>query len=432
MTANQRDPNAEGHEKCATASPSNSGLQPEILPYWRLSGFYLFYFASLGALIPYWGLYLKSLGFGPEAIGGLMAVLLATKVVAPNVWGWMADRRGQRLGIVRTAALFSALAFAGVYLNSAFWWLAAVMAVFSFFWNAALPQFEVITLNHLGEHVHRYTRIRLWGSIGFILAVLLLGRLLDVYDVAVVPHWVLAFMAGIWVAAVLVRERPREASRREHQPLRRVLRHRRVLALLAACFLMQATHGPFYAFYSIYLEGHGYSRGLIGQLWALGVVAEVVLFVFMHRLVERFSLRNLFLSSFVLTGLRWVLVALFPESLAIQAFAQLLHAASFGVYHAVAILLIHRFFVGPHQGRGQALYSSMSFGAGGGVGTFASGFLWVSAGSQTTYLVAAAVSVLGLIVAWRWIDTDTDNQDPGYETTTGQPAIQHGARTRRV
>ena len=105
------------------------------MPYWRLSSFYLFYFASLGALLPYWALYLDSLGFAPAAIGELMAALMATKIVAPNLWGWIADHTGRHMPVVRLASLVSMIAFAGVFLGDSYPWLMLVMLVFSFFWN---------------------------------------------------------------------------------------------------------------------------------------------------------------------------------------------------------------------------------------------------------------------------------------------------------
>ena len=123
--------------------------------YWRLSGFYFFYFASLGALIPYWGLYLKSLGFGVVEIGELVAIIMATKIIAPNIWGWIADHTGRRMRIVRIACLLATLSFAGVFIGHGYWLLVLVMSLFSFFWNAALPQFEATTLNHLGTETHR-------------------------------------------------------------------------------------------------------------------------------------------------------------------------------------------------------------------------------------------------------------------------------------
>ena len=376
---------------------------PTSVPYWRLSGFYLFYFATLGALVPYWGLYLKSLGFSAAAIGELMAVIMATKVVAPNVWAWIADHRGQRMAIVRLASLLGAAAFAGVYLGHGYWSLVFVMFVFSFFWNAALPQFEATTLTHLGEKHHRYTSIRIWGSIGFILTAAGLGPFLDAHGAGILPHVLLALMAGIWLMSMLVPERAAGHRSLGHEPLWQVLKRPPVLALLAGCFLLQMSHGPYYAFYSIYLEDHGYSRGLIGGLWALGVIAEVALYLFMHRLIPRFGLRYLFLLSLWFTTFRWMLIALFPQEVFLLAFAQILHLATFGIYHAVAIQLFHLYFTGRNQGRGQALYSSISFGAGGAVGSLLSGYAWGSIGPSFTYLGAAVVSAVALGIVWRWL-----------------------------
>ena len=135
--------------------------QQPVVPYWRLSGFYLFYFASLGALIPYWSLYLKDLDFSARDIGTLMAIVMATKIISPNVWGWIADHTGKSMFIVRIGCLLATLCFAGVFFGNHFWWLVLVMVAFSFFWNAALPQLEATTFNHLGEHSHRYSGIRL-------------------------------------------------------------------------------------------------------------------------------------------------------------------------------------------------------------------------------------------------------------------------------
>ena len=373
------------------------------MPYWRLSGFYLFYFAALGALLPYWGLYLKSIGFDATAIGSLFAIIMGTKIVAPNVWGWIADHTGHRMLIIRLASLFSVFAFAGVFLFHGFWWLALIMSVFSFFWNASLPQFEAATMSHLGEGSHRYSSIRLWGSIGFILSVASLGPVLEHYGTGLLPAVLLVLLTGIWVASLMVPERAAGHLALDHEPLRNILRRPVVAALLVVCFLMQASHGPYYTFYSIYLDEHHYSRTAIGQLWALGVIAEIGVFILMYRLMPRFGIRRLLLASLALTTLRWLLIAWFVEEVSIMILAQILHAASFGIYHAVVISLIHRFFTGRHQGRGQALYSSLSFGAGGAVGSLYSGYTWVSAGPALTYSLAALLSAIAFLVAWRTI-----------------------------
>lgn len=375
--------------------------------YLRHSAFYFFYFAALGALLPYWGIYLQERGFGAAEIGELIAVMMATKVVAPVLWGWAADVSERRMAIVRVALLMAMIAFCGVFLGGGYWWLVLVMAVFSFFWNAALPQFEAVTMSRLGDDVHRYSSIRMWGSIGFVITVACLGPVLDRYGASPLPFMLFTLYAVIWLSSLFV---PTETAAR-HAPTRpdgddrlslwSVLKQGRVAALLAVCFLMQLSHGPYYSFFSIHLDSHGYPRWLIGQLWALGVVAEIAVFLVMHRLHPRFGARCLLLVSLALTTVRWVLIALFAAQPGVIVFAQLLHAASFGVYHAIAIGLIHASFQGRHQGRGQALYSSISFGAGGAIGSLYAGYLWDSAGASPTFLLAALASAAAFAIALR-------------------------------
>lgn len=381
--------------------------QPRAVPYWRLSGFYLFYFATLGALIPYWSLYLKSLGYSAGDIGTLMALVMATKIISPNVWGWIADHTGQRMRIVRIGSFLAALCFVGVFFGDGYGWLVLVMLAFSFFWNAALPQMEATTFNHLGGESHRYSGIRLWGSIGFIVSVAALGQVLEVKGAGILPMVLMVLFVGIWLSSLVVPEQTAGHLPLDHEPLLRVLKRPEVAALLVVCFLMQASHGPYYTFYTLYMEDHGYARSLIGALWALGVIAEVVIFLVMHRWVPRFGLRNLLLISLILAALRWGLIGSFPETLAVMIFAQTLHAASFGIYHAVAIQYIHRYFTGRHQGKGQALYSSLSFGAGGAVGSFFSGLGWESLGAADIYFVAVGVALLATAVAWVWIPPES-------------------------
>jgi PPP family 3-phenylpropionic acid transporter len=371
--------------------------------YWRLSGFYFFYFASLGALIPYWGLYLKSQGFSAVEIGELVAIIMATKIIAPNIWGWIADHTGRRMMIIRVASLLAAVAFSAVFFVQGYWWLALVMTVFSFFWNAALPQFEATTLNHLGNETHRYSSIRLWGSIGFIVAVAGLGVLFDFTGTGLLPSILVLLFVAIWFSSLAVPEQAAEHQVMGHEPILNVLKQPAVIALLLVCFLIQASHGPYYTFYSLYLADHGYSESAIGQLWALGVVAEIGVFLRMHRWLPRFGARHLLLAATVLTAVRWLLLARFVDQVVIMVFVQTLHAASFGVYHAVAIHLVHRLFVGRHQGRGQALYSSLSFGAGGALGSLLAGYIWEGFGAQWMYAGAGLTALLAGVVAWRGI-----------------------------
>ncbi|MBV0931930.1 MFS transporter [Marinobacterium weihaiense] len=374
------------------------------MPYIRLSGFYLFYFALLGTLLPYWSLYLQSLGFSAVTIGWLMGILHVSRVLAPNLWGWLADITGRRLRIIRLGALASWLCFALIFWQQGAVGIALVMAAFSFFWNAVLPQFEVVTLGHLGENRRQYSRIRLWGSVGFILAVVLVGPLLDMMSVALVPFVVFIIMILIWLSTLLIPAGPLVSAEAAAsvERLAPVLKQPQVLVFFLVCFLVQLGHGPYYTFYSVLLEGLGYSRGEIGLLWALGVVAEVLLFAVMPRLLGRFSLRIILLISLVLCVVRWGLTAGMPEQLGWMLLAQTLHAATFGSLHAVGIALVQHYFTPNTQGRGQALFSSLGFGAGGALGAVAAGQLWSSMGVMT-FALASLVSVLAFVLALIWI-----------------------------
>jgi PPP family 3-phenylpropionic acid transporter len=372
------------------------------MPYWRLSGFYFFYFASLGALIPYWSLYLKSLNFNAAAIGTMMAIIMGTKIISPNIWGWIADHTGKRMAIVRTGCILSLIAFAGVFISQQYWWLVAVMLLFSFFWNATLPQFEATTFTHLGKHTHRYSSIRLWGSVGFIVAVWLIGQFLDGSQITYLPMILMGLFIAIWGSSLAVPEDAAGHLHLNHEPLRKILRRPEVLGLLSICFLMQLGHGPYYTFYSIYMQDHGYSLSTIGFLWALGVFAEVLIFMSMPKLVPRFGLKRLLIVSLLLASCRWLIIAMVPMNMPLMVVAQLLHAATFGVYHAVAIQLIHTYFTG-HQGKGQALYSSVSFGAGGAAGSLYSGYTWDTFGTTVTFVIASLVSLLAAYIAYKKI-----------------------------
>ncbi|WP_290651917.1 MFS transporter, partial [Aquisalimonas sp.] len=332
-------------------------------------------------------------------IGQLIAILHATKIVAPNVWGLIADRTGRRMAVVRFGAVAALVSFAGVLLGSGFWWIAVVMGLFSFFWNAALPQFEANTMNHLGHADHRYSRIRLWGSVGFIVSVVVIGEVIDRVGVQVLPWLLLVLFAGLWVASQLAPESRQSVHHHASDPILSVLLRPDVIGFFLACFLLKASHGPYYAFFSIYLEEIGYTSSMIGVLWAVGVVAEIGLFLVMHWLLPRFGARLLMTVAMLLSALRWVLIAALPEALVVLLFAQSLHAASFGVYHAVGIAIVNRYFVGSNQGRGQALYSSITFGAGVALGSLVSGLLWETVGGSGTYYLAALAAGLAAVVA---------------------------------
>ncbi|WP_439899216.1 MFS transporter [Pseudomonas gingeri] len=369
------------------------------LPYWRLSGFYLFYFALLGATAPFLALYFHHLGFAPARIGELVAIPMLMRCVAPNIWGWLGDYTGRRLVIVRFGAVCTLLAFSLIFFDKSYAWLALVMALHAFFWHAVLPQFEVITLAHLQGQAARYSQIRLWGSIGFILAVVALGRLFEWLSLDIYPVAIVVIMSGIVLSSVWVpNAQPlSQANRPAGEGFLRQLRSPGVLAFYGCVALMQMSHGPYYTFLTLHLESLGYSRGLIGLLWALGVVAEVLMFLAMSRILTRFSVRRVLLVSFLLAALRWLLLGSFAEHLWVLLFAQLLHAATFGSFHASAIHFVQRSFGARQQGQGQALYAALS-GTGGALGALYAGYSWNALGPTLTFSIASLAALAAAII----------------------------------
>jgi len=380
---------------------------PAMLPYWRLSGYYFFYFAFIGAFAPYFTLYLQSLSFSAADIAILMSLMQVMRVVAPNLWGWLADRLGRRMPIVRFSAAASLAGFAVFFQTTSFSGVFAGMAVMAFFWSAALPLMESLTFNHLHGDTTRYGNIRLWGSVGFIVAVLGIGYALTLLAVEHLLWMTALILAGIVAFSAVVPEAGRPAHHHEAPGLMAVLRRREVQAVLGACFFMSAAHGALYVFYSIYLVDAGYSKAVVGWMWTLGVVAEIAVFMIMPRLSQRYSLRAILLVSYLAAVVRFVVIGWGVESFALLLFAQLLHGLTFGSYHAASIAAITQWFPGRLQARGQALYGSISFGAGGMLGGLLSGYTWETIGPGWTYTFGALFALIGAwIIAQWWFKTD--------------------------
>lgn len=386
---------------------------PSTVPYWRLSGFYFFYFAFVGAMAPYWGLYLKSLDFTALQIGILMSLLQVMRIFSPNLWGWMADHYGKRVFIVQLAVFASFLSYIGVFFGSSFVWLFTVMSLMSFFWSASLPLVEATTLSHLGDSTAKYGRIRLWGSIGFIFSVVGLGILLDHLPIRALLWAVLGMVSGLVLFSRRIPEAEVMPHDSDHLPVWHIIRQPAVLSFIGGGFLMAAAHGPYYTFFSIYLVDQGYTKTVVGWLWALGVICEIGVFLWMPRLLVRFSLRRMLLFSFAVAFVRFLIIAWLVRWPTAIVLAQIMHAATFGVFHATSVALIHQFFRGKHQARGQGIYNSVAFGAGGTLGGLYSGYVWEHAGATFTFTVAAFAALAGLLLLFLGLKVSEGGREAG-------------------
>jgi len=266
--------------------------------------------------------------------------------------------------------------------------------------SGTLPLVEATTMSVLAGRTERYGPIRMWGSVGFIIAVLGTGALLDVLPVASLLLIIVGLAAAAAGSAWLVPESA--VATREVTPAQVRWMRPEVVVFFAACFAMTVAHGALYAFYSLYLVSAGYSKTMVGLLWTLGVVAEIVLFRYLPALYARASLSAILCGACLCAAVRFIAIGWGVGSLVVLVLAQLLHAATFGAYHAAAVTVVHKLFPGERQVRGQALYSSLSYGLGGATGMLLAGATWDALGPEWTFGISAAFGLAGaLLVAWK-------------------------------
>ncbi|CAB1221426.1 MFS transporter [Acinetobacter bouvetii] len=370
----------------------------------RLGGFYFFYYSIVGTFMPFWNLYLEDQGFNYQQIGLLSSIAIVTRFFAPFIWGWIADKSGKRMLLVRIATWMEACIWFMIFLvPNTFQAVALLMLIFSFFQNAILAQFEGVTLFWLGEkRTQLYGKVRKWGSIGFIAGVFGIGALLEIIPISMLPIMLLciACLAFLWAFTI---QEPHAAPRSQEklEPLLPILKRPVVAAFFAIEFFLLFAHAPFYSFYSNYLHQAGFSTTEIGVLWSVGVVAEIIMFAYATFFFSRFSWRHLVSFCLLLTSARWIIVGLFPNSFIVQFLAQTIHAFSFGLFHMIAMRIIFQNFSIGQQGRGQAMYSTM-WGLGVALGSILAGRYWQMLSGEMIFVIAGLSTLIGLLFV-RWL-----------------------------
>lgn len=369
-------------------------------PVARLSIAYFAYFSAIGIFTPFWSPYLALRGFDPFEIGLLLAVAAGVRAVGPLAFGWLADASGRPTAILRLAALSSLLSFALLPLLSGLGGFIVLTVLFCCGWNFIAPSLDAHTLARVGQTSARYGRIRLWGSLGFVALSWLGGVLFERAGYELVPSLMIGFIAATLLATMSIASTPLSGLAPATMSFRTALHSRPVWVALLVAALVALSFGPYYTFFSLYLERHGYSRGVIGFLWALGVLAEIGIFAAGGSMLAKYSIRALYIAAAAGTAVRWALIALFADSLIVIGFAQLLHSMGFAVLHFAIVLTAQRQFPSEAAARGQALFSSVGYGLGGMMGSLLGGIVWSTISPRAAYLYAAVVVVLAAVCAW--------------------------------
>lgn len=373
--------------------------------YFNFSLLLFTHYAQAGTFVTYVSLFFAARGMSAPQIGILMSLVQAMRIVGPNLWGWVADHTQQRVVVLRVTALCASVAFVGMFFGHTFAWFVVLMLVLNLFTSALTPISEALMLAGMKGDLTSYGRMRMWGSIGFIVAVMIASYGLEWFGVEAFPWFMFGMLLCVVGASTQLREAPRAEAVTARVPLAAVLRQPEVIAFFLSTALMVAAHTSLYVFYSLYLERLGYSKPVIGAMWSLGVIAEIVFFYFQASVFRRISPRSVILFAFAVAIARFAMIGAGGASLAVLVVAQLLHAATFAAHHSASIMAMQRWFSGALQGRGQALFVSIAYGAGGTLGGLFMAACWDRISPAAAYYAAAGLSALGALaalVSFRW------------------------------
>lgn len=383
----------------APAAAGRGGL----LPFAALSASY---FAHIGFFNPYLPLWLKELGFGIVAISLLTAVQSATRMFAPYAWGALSDHTGERVRLLRLGASVALLVSLGL------WWepgplLLAVLLLVMFSHTSAMMPMSEAALSHIVSRggqfdAGRYGRVRLWGSLGFLVTVFAAGAWFEHFGMHDFPRWttlsLLVVTLSAWCLPDVKEAQPAGAPALAVAP---VLRQPLVRWFFAAVFFHVLAHIGVYVFFSLYLDELGYSKTMIGVLWAVSVVVEIVWFFTQSRWMGWLSLPGWLVLCAAATVLRMGLTVQGAPVLALLLLAQALHALTFAAHHTACIALLSQHFPGRLRGRGQALYTVIGYGIPGVLGAVVGGQLSRHFGLVSVYGAGLVVALLATGCALR-------------------------------
>jgi PPP family 3-phenylpropionic acid transporter len=363
------------------------------------------YYAHAGTWSTYATLFFADKGMTVAQIGVLMSMIQVLRIVGPNVWGYVADHYDRRVLVLRVAGFAALTGFSGFFFGATFGHFMLAMIVLNLFTSGQAPICEALMLSEMKGDLTYYGRIRMWGSIGFIVSVTLASYALEHYGIVTLP-WVAAALLVLTIgAAFRLRDVPRRTHKEPPLPVFTLLRRREVIAFFLSTALMVSAHASLYTFYSLYLERNGYSKTVIGAMWSLGVLAEVLLFYFQAPLFRRWGAMRMMYLTLGVAVVRFLMIGFGPHVLWLLIVAQVLHAATFALHHSSSVMTLQRWFSGPLQARGQALYMSLSYGIGGSLGGLFLAQWWERAGPQSVYYVAAVLAMLSALAAmlsFRW------------------------------
>ncbi|HPA13627.1 MAG TPA: MFS transporter, partial [Desulfobacterales bacterium] len=274
-----------------------------------------------------------------------------------------------------------------------FWAMVAITFFYGIFYAPIIPFLEAFTMDILNENKNIYGRIRAWGSISFILVVLLVGKMMDVYSIRLI---LVGIFVGSCVQAILSTGIPKISIPRKEPFVakKKALFNTRVVVFLFCGFLMLFSHGTYYGFYSIHLENLGYGNTFIGIAWAMASIAEILVMINSDRIFKQFSLENVLAFSFLVAAIRWFALFYVTSPVAILLL-QIFHSVTYGTFHMASILYMDLLTPEKAKTLGQALNNALTYGLGMMVGFLINGYLYESMGSSALFMMSCLIALAG-------------------------------------
>jgi PPP family 3-phenylpropionic acid transporter len=373
-------------------------------PATRLRVVYFLYYGGVGTLMPYFGAYLRGLGFSGGVIGTIQMV---PSLLAPAVaigWATYADHHATPARALRRASALAAVACLLLPFARAPWQVGAVMALMALGSAAVVPLTDSITLEHCRENPGvSYARVRLFGSLGFIVLTLGVGRLLTLRGArpadVVVPLVTAASVLGYALVARGAPQPPHHGERPAPGGLLALARDRGLLLFLGAAAIHWAACAPYHLFFGVHVRDLGLSPDVTGIGMGIGVVAEIVALLLFPRIEPRVSQRTLFAIAFLGSAVRWTIMSRVTGAAAVAGL-QAFHGLSFGLFWGTAMKGIAALVPARLRATGQALFTAVVFGGGNAAGYALSGMGYDRFGGVGPVFAAAAVAeLLALAVA---------------------------------
>ncbi len=363
---------------------------------WIVSSQYFLYFGVMGVFLPYFNLYCYHLKFTGIEIGVLSAVRSVALILTPLIWGSMADRFRIRRPIYILCSFISTGIWAFYLFTANFWTMLVITIFYGIFYSPIISFLEAFAMDVLDTEKKSYGKLRAWGSIAFIITVIILGKIIDLYSIEIILS--LIFFGSL--AQALISLRIPDIQIKKHTAFfskAKALLQRRVVIFLFCAFLMLLSHGTYYGFYSIHLENLGYDKTFIGITWALASAAEIIVMIKSDSIFQRFSLDHVLSFSFMVAAFRWIALS-FTTSPVFILFLQVFHAATYAMFHVSSILYIDASTPVEAKTLGQAVNNAVTYGLGLMVGFFLNGYLFETLGSFTLFRMSGFIAIGGGIL----------------------------------